>query len=79
MKKGLWISAFLLVFLFTTGIASARVSFGFFLPPVVIGPPVIAPPPPAYYAYPYGYYGYGPAYGRVWVPGYWERVWTAYG
>ncbi len=79
MKKLLWmISAFLLVFLFTTGIALARVSFRFFLPPAVIGPPVVAAPPPAYYP---GYYGYGPRYYgyRVWVPGYWGSVWTGYG
>ena len=80
MKKLLWIiSGFLLVFLFTTGIAPAGVSFRFFLPPVVIGPPAVAAPPPAYHSYPYGYYGYGPGYGRVWAPGYWDRVWTGYG
>ena len=83
MKKTLWISAFMLVFLFTTGIASSGVSFRFFLPipPVVIGPPVVAALPPAYYPYPYGYYGYGPGYygNRVWVPGYWDRAWTGNG
>ena len=80
MKKLLLISAFLLVVLSTTGIASARVSFRFFLPPLVIGPPVVAAPPSAY-PYPYGYYGYGPGYygDRVWVPGYWDRAWTGYG
>ena len=87
MKKLATISAFLLVLLFTTGIASAGVYLGFSFPPVVIGPPAVAAPPPAYYPYsnPYRYYGYGPGYGpgyygyRVWVPGYWDRVWTGYG
>ncbi len=82
MKRLLWvISPLLLVFLLTSGIASAGVAFRFFLPPVVIGPPAVAAPPPAHYSYPYGSYGYGPGYygNRVWVPGYWERVWTGYG
>ncbi len=81
MRKPLWISVFMLAFLFTTGVASAWVSFRFFLPPVVIGPPVVAAPPPAYYPPPYGYYGYGPGYSgyRVWVPGYWGTVWTNHG
>ena len=58
MKKALLISTLLLVFFMTTGIASARVFFGFgFFPPAVVGPPVIVAPPPAYYPYPDGYYG----------------------
>ncbi len=72
MKRVLSISTFFLVFFLATGIASARVFFGFgFFPPAVIGPPVIVAPPPAYYPYPYGY--------RVWVPGYWNNIWTDYG
>ena len=86
MKKLVMISAFLLAILFTTGIASAGVSFGFSFPPIVIGSPAVGVPAPAYYPYHHGYYGYGPGYygqgyygNRAWAPGYWERVWTAYG
>jgi hypothetical protein len=80
MKKILLISTFtLLLVLLTTGMASARVHFGFglVLPPVVIGPPVVTAPPPAYYPYPYPYYGpgYYGYYGyRTWVPGDWGSV-----
>jgi hypothetical protein len=93
MKRLVTIIGFLLVFFFTTGVASAGVSFGFSFPPVAIGSPVISALAPAYspYSYPYRSYGYGPGYyryygygpgyygQRVWVPGYWERVWIAYG
>ena len=80
MKTFSWmISSFLLVFLLTAGIASARVSFRLFLPPVVIGPPAVAAPSPPYDPSPYGYYGYRPSPDRVWVPGYWDTVWTNHG
>ncbi len=81
MKKGLFISALLLVFLLMTGTASARVFFHFgFFPPAIIGPPpVVVAPPPAYYPYPYGYYGPGYYGYRVWVPGYWDNIWTDHG
>jgi len=84
MKKILLVGILLLVFSVTTGIASARVFFGFgpSLPPVVIGPPVVTVPPPAYYPDPYAYYGpnYYGYYGyRVWVPGYWGGGWTHHG
>lgn len=80
MKKVLLVSSVLLVFFLTAGIASARVFFGFgFFPPVVIGPPVIAVPPPAYYPYPYGYHSPGYYGYRVWVPGYWDNIWTERG
>jgi len=60
MKRLTLISAFLLVFLLTTGIASARVFFGFNVP-LYVGPP-------AYYPYPgYGYYG--PGYYGYYGPG----------
>ncbi len=77
MKKLTLISAFLLVFLLTTGIASARVSFGFNIP-FYFGPP--AYPYPSYGYYGPGYYGPAPGYSgyRVWVPGYWTREWTGY-
>lgn len=81
MKKLVTFSAFLLVILLTTGIASAGVYFGFSFPPIVIGSPAVVASPPAYYPDHYGNYGYGPGYygNRVWAPGYWERVWTGYG
>jgi len=65
MKKILLLSTLLLVFSLTSGIASARVHFGFGLPlpRVVIGPPVVTAPPPTYYPNPYGYYSYPGAYG----------------
>jgi hypothetical protein len=85
MKKGLLISALLLVFFLTSGTGSAhRIFFGFgFFPPVIVSPPVIVvAPPPAYYPYPpysydyyrHGYYGY-----PVWVPGYWDTLWAGRG
>ena len=77
-------SALLLVFFLTGGIASAhRIFFGFgFFPPVIVAPPravVMPAPPPVYSLYPddqYGsdYHGY-----RVWVPGYGETRWTNWG
>jgi len=89
MKKVLLISTFLLIFFLTTGIAPAHrvfFGFGFFLPPLIIGPPAIAVPPPVYYPYPpafypYPYDYYSPGYYgyRVWVPGYWDTVWTERG
>jgi hypothetical protein len=80
MKKVLFITAVVLVFFLTTGIASARVFFRFgFFPPAVIGPPVVVAPPPAYYPYPDGYYGPGYYGYRAWVPGYWDNIWTSYG
>ena len=77
MRKHTLIIAFLLVFSLTTGIASARVFFGFgIFPPIVTGPSLIAAPPPAYYLYPYGYYSPGYYGYRTWVPGYWNNIWT---
>jgi hypothetical protein len=72
MKKLATVSAFLLVILFTTGMASAGVYFGFSFPPVVIGSPAVAAPYPVNYPYyhgpyHYGYNGYGPGY---YGPGY---------
>jgi len=49
MKKLITVSAFLLVTLFATGIASAGVSFGVSFPPVAIGASVVAAPSPGYY------------------------------
>ena len=81
MKKMILMSALLLVFFLTGGIASAhRVFFGFrFIPPVIVAPSpaiVVPPSPPAYYPYPYDYYG--PNYNgyRAWMPGYWDTIWT---
>ena len=82
MKKLVTISAFLLVILFTTGIASAGVYFGFSFPPIVIGSPAVVALASSLLSHiTYGNYGYGPGYygNRVWAPGYWERVWTGYG
>lgn len=55
------------------------IGFGFWAPPVVVGPPpvVYVSPPPVYYAPPAAYYYYDPP--RYWVPGHWERRWTRYG
>ncbi len=86
MKKILIAASLLLVSIMVPSIvpsiASARAVFGFGLT-VPQGPPVVSAPPPAYSPYPYGYYGLGPGYYgpgyygyRVWVPGYWDRVWT---
>jgi hypothetical protein len=86
MKNFLIISLALLIFLLTTGVASAwhkhpshhyHYHFGIFLdPPVVrIGPPVYHREYyPPYIYYPPHYYGY-----RVWVPGHWEERWTSHG
>jgi hypothetical protein len=79
MKKIILMSAVLLVFFLTTGIASAhRVFFGFgFFPSVIVAPPpAIVVPPPAYYPYPYDYYSPGYYGYRVWVPGYWDTIWA---
>ena len=79
MKKALLISTPLLTFFLTIGIGSARVFFRFgFFPPAVVGPPVIVAPPPAYYPYPDGYYGRGYYGYRVWIPGYWNNIWTGH-
>ena len=76
MKKIVLFSVLLLAFFLTTGMASARVHFGFRF----YGPPVISVPPPAYpYPYPYGYDGPGYYGHRVWEPGYWDTVWTHHG
>jgi hypothetical protein len=81
MKRVLLVSSVLLVFFLTVGIASARVFFGFgFFPPVIVAPPpAVVVPPPAYYPYPYGYYSPGYYGYRVWVPGYWDNIWTERG
>ena len=83
MKKILIVPVVLITILLTSGMASAHwrtyFNFGVYLPPLAVWTP---PPPPvaAYPGYPSngyhspGYYGY-----RVWVPGYWESRWTAYG
>jgi len=85
MKKIFLVGVFLLVFFLTSGIASAhRVFFGFgFFPPVIVSPPpAIVVSPPAYYPYPtyppypYGYYRPGYYGYRVWMPGYWDTIWT---
>ncbi len=79
MKKVLLISALLLVFFVTAGTASAhRAFFGFgFFPPVIVAPPpAVVVSPPAYYPYPYDYYGPGYHGYRVWMPGYWDTIWT---
>ena len=84
MKRIVLIGTLLLVFVLTTGTASARIILppGWpFLPPI-IAPPVIEAPPPAYDPNPYGYYTYPDTYGyysypygyygfRGWGPGYW--------
>ncbi len=75
MKKSLMIASLLLVLFVIPRVALAHVSWGFGIS-VPLGPPVVSVPPPAYYPYSYGYYG--PRYYgyRIWVPGYWDRVWT---
>jgi hypothetical protein len=80
MKKTLLISALLLVFFLTSGIASARGFWGhrFFHPRAFVGPPVISAPVPAYPS-PYGFYSPGYYGYRVWIPGHWADVWTGYG
>ena len=84
MRKAIFLNAFLIVFLLTTGIASANgvnFGFGFYFPfpPIMIGPPVLVAPPPAYHS-PHEYYapGYSNDYynQRVWVPGHWETQGT---
>ena len=75
-------SALLLVFFLTGGIASANrvfLGFGFFPPIIVAQPSAIMVPSPAYYPYPYGYYGPGYYGDRVWVRGSWDAVWTGRG
>jgi hypothetical protein len=77
------ISLILLAIFLSSGQAFAwhRGHFGIFIAPrpLWVGPPVFYSPgyypPPSYYGP--GYY-YSSPY-RVWVPGYWEERWTAYG
>lgn len=86
MKKVIVITLSLLIFLLTTGVASAwyRYPYHHYYPHfgIFIGPPVIWTPPPVYYRGYYSPYSYYPpdSYGdQAWVPGHWEERWTPYG